>query len=227
MRDARLHIAADRGRDGALIFPNDRPGLVRTENRDLGRKPLDDRLGGELVRGIAIGMQERDHDPLGARRAGALDRPCDARLVEFVLNTAIRLQAAGDAEDEIACDERRGPLRQQVVHVRDLEACDLEHVAEMLRREQGEAQPLALDDRVDADRGAMGKVADLLRPDAVALAHQTNPLEHFRARLVRPREHLQRLETLRRLVEQREIRKRSADIDTYSITHDILSPPRS
>jgi hypothetical protein len=96
----------------------------------------------------------------------------------------------------------------------------------MLRREQGQTQPLALDDRVDADRGAMGEVGDLLRPDAVALAHQANALEHLRARLVGPREHLQRLETLRRLVEQREIRERPADIDAYPITHDVLSPPR-
>lgn len=41
-----------------------------------------------------------------------------------------------DAVYEVARDERLGALGEKIVHVRNLEAGDLEHVAKMLSREQ-------------------------------------------------------------------------------------------
>ena len=129
------------------------------------------------------------------------------------------VQPLENAEHAVAGDERRRPLGEQAIHIGDLEAGELEHVAEVLGREEGELQPLPLDHRVDADGGAMGEVGDLARADAVALAEALDALHDLAARRIGAREHLQALDLARLLIEHGEVRERAADVDADPVTH--------
>ncbi len=69
MRHARLHITADRGGDGALVFPDDRPDLARQENRQIrGRRgprsavfPARDRRCGSCAAGTPRSPRSVSH----------------------------------------------------------------------------------------------------------------------------------------------------------------------
>lgn len=62
----------------------------------------------------------------------ALAPPCrrdlDGRLAQLLFHRSVRADPPWDAEDEVARDEWLGSLAKEVVHVRNLERRDLEHV---------------------------------------------------------------------------------------------------
>ena len=122
--------------------------MVRSYSRMMGQvaleqntgKPrcdaLDDCLRLFLVRIIAVGMQERDDDAFGPDLPRLRERVLDGALVQLLFHRSIGQDPPWDAVYEVARDQRLGALGEKVVHVRDLEAGDLEHVAKMLSREQ-------------------------------------------------------------------------------------------
>ena len=81
-RHDRLHVAVDRGRGGALVFADDRPDIAGAEHRQLRRPLADQPLRLPFVRRIAIGMQQRQDDALGAQRHRLVERAAQAGLIE-------------------------------------------------------------------------------------------------------------------------------------------------
>ena len=221
-RHERLHVAVDRGRGGALIFANDRPHVAGAEHRQVRRPLADQPLRLAFVRRIAIGMQQRQHDALGAQRDGLVERAAQAGGIERPVDGAVGQYAFAHRQHAVARDQRLRPSRHQVIRIGHLEPRQFQHVDEILRREQAEANALALDHRVDADGGAVREIADVLRLDAEAAAELRQPGNDLAAGLLRRRQYLQRRQTACRLVEGAEIREGATDVDADSIAHRCI-----
>ena len=76
-------------------------------------------------------------------------------LVERDQHRALRVHPLHDLEAQIAVDQRRVLVEEQVVGLRPVDAADLVDVAEALRGEQRAFRAAALQDGVDRDRGAV------------------------------------------------------------------------
>jgi hypothetical protein len=112
-------------------------------------------LGGLLVRGIRVAIDEADRDHLRARRGQALGRAHDASLVERPHHRAVGPHAFIDFEPPPARHQRHGLLPREVVEVRRPHAADLQHVAEAARGDEpGDGADL-LEDGVGCHRGAV------------------------------------------------------------------------
>ncbi len=221
-RHDRLHVAVDRGRGGALIFANDRPHVAGAEHRH-ARGPLADQpLGLPFVGRIAIGMQQRQHDPLGAQFDGLVERAAQAGVVERPVHGSVRQYPFPHRQHAVARDQRLGPSRHQVVGIGHLEPRQFQHVDEILRREQAEADALALNHRVDADGGAVREIADVLGVDAEAAPELRQAGNDLAAGLLRRRQYLQCRQAARRFVQGAEIREGAADVHADSIAHRCI-----
>ena len=81
-------------------------------------------------------MQEADGDRLDARSAQAGGERAALLLVERADDGAVRGDALVQLEAEVALDERRRLAPEEVVHVRDPQPAQLEHVAEAGGRDE-------------------------------------------------------------------------------------------
>jgi hypothetical protein len=106
-----------------------------------------------------------------------------------------------------------------MIRVGHLQPRQLQHVDEVLGREQAEADALALDHRIDANSRAVREIADVRRLDAEAAAELSQPGDDLAAGLLRRRQHLQRRQTTRRFVQRTEVREGATDVDADSIAH--------
>ena len=204
---------------------------VRSYSRMIGQTSLEQntgrpgahwpirRCGLALVRRIAIGMQQRQHDALGAQRDRLVERAAQAGMIERRFHGAVGQDALAHRQHAVARDQRLGPPRHQVIGVGHLEARHFQHVDEILGGEQAEANALALDHRVDADGRAVREIADVLRLDAEPAAELRQPGNDLAAGFLRRRQDLQCRQAARRFVQGAEIREGAADIHADSIAH--------
>src|SRR2546421_4098882 len=158
-------------------------------------------------------MQVADGDGRDALRDQPLQRPRDHALVDAAENPAVRQRALGHLDDARPRDERRGQLREEVEHVGNAMAADVEDVAEALGDEQRRARALTLDDRVHRERGAVHERADRRGIGAVLARERLDPGEDRRGRPFGCGRELQDCESARGLVEEREVREGAADVD--------------
>ena len=217
--DPRVDIAVDDCGRGALILADDGPNLGGGEDEQLRGLAADDLGRRLLVHRVAEAVQQRDDDPLGAARLGPGDGVDDAGLVERRVDGAVGAQALGDTEDPVAGDQGLRPGREQAVTLRHAQARHLQHIGEILRREQRHRGALALDHRVDADRGAVDEALDRTGVDAVGLGEALHPLHDLGAGLRRGGQHLEGGEIARLGIEDAKVDKGPADIDADTIGH--------
>ncbi len=71
MADPGLHIACHHRRHRALVFADDGPDLRRGGHEQIRRVCLDDLHHAQLMRGVAIAVQERYDDTFTTRRTHA------------------------------------------------------------------------------------------------------------------------------------------------------------
>ena len=157
--DSRLHVAGDDGGHGTLVFADHRPHFAGADHRQVRRFARQDLAdprarGRNYGRRVAGRRRRPRRRPRGRRPAPAMTLASSRRR----LDRAIGQHPLGNAEDFFASDQRRGRRENKSVRVRHLQAGEFEHVLEIRRREEAEIDALALDHRVDADRGAMGQV---------------------------------------------------------------------
>ena len=219
VRHAGLHVAVDDGGGGALVLADDRPDVAGAEHRQLRREARDHRLCRMLVRGIAVRIDEGDHDAFGAEMPRLRHRGLDAGPVDRKVHGAVGAHALVDGNDAVLGDERIGTFRMEIVGVRHLEPGDLEDVHEVAGREQAEPDALALDHSVHPHRRAVGEVGDACGRDSIAVAQRRDALHDLGAGLVRGGEHLQGMELVGAFVESAEIGERPADVHTNAVSH--------
>ena len=129
--------------------------LVRGRDEHPGMVLLQDRLGARLVRGVGVAVDEQDRAGLDAALLELDAERGDLRLVERLLDLAVREHALVDLEPQRALDQRHVLLEEQVVGVRPVDAADLVDVAEAVGDQQRGLGAGALQDRVDRDRRAV------------------------------------------------------------------------
>jgi hypothetical protein len=120
---------------------------------------------------------------------------------------------------EVTSHQRRAAAREQAVGLRHAQPRQLDHVLEILRRQQGECGALALDDGVDADRRAMDEALDIGRADAVPLLQEVEAAQQLGPRSLRRGQHLEAVQLFLRLVPQAEIDEGAADIHANAHAH--------
>ena len=169
--------------------------------------------------GITVRMEEGDDNAVATDLADTCNGLAHAVLVEGVVYATVEKYTLPDTEDLVPADQWRSAARKQIVGIRHLQASNFEHVFEFRCREETEVDPLALDDRIDPDRRAVGEIVNLTRHDTISLAERRDSVDHFLARPVRRRQHFKCMHRSRFLVKDTEIRKRAANIYTYSVCH--------
>ncbi len=135
-------------------------------------------------------MNESDDDALHALRTNSGERRDEFRLVQFAFRAAVGEHPLGDAEYQIAGDQRLWPRAEQRVHLRHAQTRQLDDVLESRRRDEGETRALTLDNRIDTNRRAVNEGVDIRRVDAVALLKERQPLHQLTTGLFGCGEHL-------------------------------------
>ncbi len=215
----RLHVGVDGGGDSALVFTDNRPDVGGTGGQQVGRDLFDDRLYRRLVVSVAVAVQQRYHNALTARRARAVDGGQHALTVNGLQHLAVAVGALVDGEDAIAANQRRGPTGEEIVDMGNFQPRQLQHVAKAGGGEQRQPDAAPLDHRVNADRGAVGEVANLCGIEAVALGELRQSGENFAARRIGPRQHFKGMDLAGLPIQHGEIGKGSANVHANAVTH--------
>ena len=127
-----------------------RPQLARNP----GRAPL--------VRRVRVGMDEMDDERLAARVAQGGHRASKLFFVERDDDPALRVDALGHVEAQLARDQRLEAAGEAPV-VRPGAPAELQGVAEPSGRDEPALRALALQDRIGGDGGAVHDGLDGLR----------------------------------------------------------------
>ncbi len=155
----RRHIGVgDRGRE-ALVFADFRRDLRRGADRDSRTRCLHERLGGKLMSGIAIAVEEGDGERAGARGDEFLGGGAHARFVERHDDVAFRTDAFLHRLAKRTRDERRRPFELEIESVVAKLVADLEHVAIAVRGDQPDGRAASLDQGIGDQRRAMHHLA--------------------------------------------------------------------
>jgi len=208
----RLDVGVDDDGVGPLVLPVLRVDVARQRDRHLGRDLRHELRQPLLVRGVRVGVQQRDRDRRHAGVAQLRDRGPRGVLVERDLDVAVLVDALDDLLAEAARHERHGLDPLQVVAALTIGPHDLEDVTEALgRQEPGQRSP-ALDQRVGAGRGPVGDVLDVAERDP----GRRDALQHADGLVVDRREHLRGRDIARFVVVGEQVRERAAHIDSDS-----------
>ena len=209
----RLHVGVEHGQRRPLVLASLRPHLRRRAHREPRRRALGDRPHPALVGGVAIGVEQRDHQPLDLVAGQAAHGGVRARLVERGVDGAVRAPALAHLGHPRARHQGQGTGAVQIERVRQAQALQLEHVAEALGDEEAEAGAGALDERVHRDGGAVHHRADLAGVDAVLVGQTPQPRAHRLREVGRRRRHLEPEQLAGPRVEDGEVGEGATDID--------------
>ncbi len=222
--DARTDIGIGGDCRGALEFAIFLRQSMRGRDEDAGNLFAHQRLDPLLMRRIAIGMEQQDRDGFDAARFEiARDGP-HLLLVERHMDRAIGQHPLLDLEAPGALHQRLVLAEEQIVGVGPVDAADLVDIAEALGDQQRRLRAGALEQRVDADGGA---VKEEIRVFDIGLCAVERVADAFDQRVM-GRQRLSEGELGAGLVERREIGESAADIDgdAQPARRSLISPRR-
>ena len=156
----RPHVGVDDGGRGALVLALLAQDLARERDVHLGQLLGEDRAEAPLVLGVEVGVQEADGDgvtPVARRRAASARLSSSSSCAD---DGAVRGDALVQLEAEVALDERRRLAPEEVVHVRDPQPAQLEHVAEAGGRDERRRAAAPLEHGVRRHRRAVDDLGD-------------------------------------------------------------------
>jgi hypothetical protein len=179
------------------------------------------------VIGIDEAEQQRDGDGLHASTLQGVDEAFDLVLGQRGVNVAVRPDPLGDLEPAAAWNERGWRILEQVVKVGPRRAPQLQHIAETARGDERRARPFLFEDGVGDDCGGVRQQAHVGRRDGMAFGGDVERGHHALGQVARRGRHLGHADGAARLVDQRHIRERAADVDAYPPGHAAGSPSRS
>jgi hypothetical protein len=159
-RHDRLQIGVqNRGRE-ALVFA--KLGLDFRGQREMhiGQGVAQRARDRPLVRRVEIAEQKTDRTRFGAGSAHLVDHLRELRPIDRGADGAVGEDPLGQLEAMRARHQRRRIVGIEVVHVRPDLAADLQQVAKSSGGDQSDPAAGALDQRIGADRGAMGEAMD-------------------------------------------------------------------
>ncbi len=113
--DARLHIGVGAGGGEAFVFAHLRADLGRKRHRHARHQGRQHRARPQLMRGIAVAVEEPDGDALDAVAPERRRERQERRLVERDADGALRVHPFRHGEAEVAGHQRRRPVHEDVV----------------------------------------------------------------------------------------------------------------
>ena len=177
-----------------------------------------------LVLGVEEAEEQGDGHGLDARGLDCRDQAVDLGLGQRRDDLAVGADALADLEAAAARDESAGRILEQVVEVAAGGAPQLQDVAEAARGDERGARAVLRQDGVGDDRGGMREQHHLGRLQAVALHGAGEPGEHALGEVARRGRHLGDADRPARIVDQRHIRERAADVDPNPPSHVEFCP---
>ena len=207
--DGRPEVGVDGRRRGPLVLAELRRDLVRRDDASARQSPPHLRGDRTLVRRIAKGEEQADRDRLHVvaehRQRVELERRDQALGPDPLAHAVAALQR----------DERLGVRIAQPVQVRAVLAAQVKQVLEALRRHEGGAGPLALEERIRRDGRSVREPVEALRADGASRGQH-------RLLLTPRRRHLGRPQAVAR--EQHRVGEGPTDVHTEDgHRHDCLS----
>ena len=222
----RPDIGADRGRAGALELLDLRQHLATT---DRSARPGSAARRRAPSRRSCSGLRKLNSSETAiashARRLQRRDQAVDLALGERRDDGAVGADALGDLEAAAARDQRGRRVLEQVVEVGARRAPQLQHVAEAARGDERGARALLLQDGVGDDGGGVRQQPDLGRRRRRSAASPMSSAASTPS--ARSRGVVGTLATPMlpaRLVDQRHVRERAADVDPDPPSHVALCP---
>ena len=217
------HIAADERAEVGVEHRGREPLVLAELGRDVGGERHVEsgqvglyQLGGApLVRRIEEGVEEADGERFhAAGRAQRLDGGAHIGVAELLAHAAVGEQPLGGFQTPLARDERRRLVGLQIVEVGTLLAGDLQQVAKSARGEQRGARALLLEQRVGGHGGAVGHEAQGGRRESIARGDRADAGQDALGRIGGHARQLEDGQPLTRLVPERDVRERPADVDS-------------
>jgi hypothetical protein len=150
----RLHIAVERRRTAAFEFTHLAQYIAAQGHEPVGPDLARDFGAALLVRRVGVGVNEMDHQCLGAAFAQAMHFLPHRRFVERRQDSTGRIDALGHLRPQIARDEcLEAP--GHAVRIGACAASEFEYVAKPGRGNQPAARSLAFEHGIGRDRGAV------------------------------------------------------------------------
>ena len=174
-----------------------------------------------LVDGIAVGVEQADHETFDATGREPASGGRHAGIVERGVDAAVGAEALTNLGDALSRNERHGPPSVHVERVRQSQALDLQHVAKAFGDEQAETGARALDQRVHRDGSAVHDDLDLAWIDAVLASQLLEAGLDRGGEIRRRRRDLQAGDGPSGRVEEREIGERAADVDAEPVASHV------
>ena len=215
----RLEVGVQHGGGEALVLAELGLDLERGAYRKAGEGGAERGGDAVLVRGVAEREQQADRARLGAARAYLLHRRGDVLRGGLGDRIPVRAHPLVDLEAAAALDQRRRVVLDEGVHVRARLPADLQQVAEALGGDHHHVAPAALDERVGAHGGAVGKPAQPGEVDPVPGGQREQPFDDRPRGVVGGRGPLAGVHRAARLVEGVEVGERPADVDADGPGH--------
>jgi hypothetical protein len=212
-----LHVRVEHGERRPLVLARLGPDVGRHAYRQPGSDRLGDRPRAALVGGVAIRVEERDHETLDALIEQAAHGVVDAPLVEQRVDTAVGAEPLAHFGDSGPRDQGQRARAVEVERVGQAQALKLQHVAKAVRDEEAEPGARALDQRVHGDGGAVDDRADLAEVDAVLVRQAFQAQAHRLGKLGGGRWHLEPDQFAGRRVEEGEVGEGPADVDAEPV----------
>ena len=159
--DDRPHVRVEDGRRRSVVVAHLREQVARRRHVRVRHQLAAELERATLVRGAGRRVQERDRDRLDAVGEQAPAGLAHALLVERCDLVALVVGALGDAEAQVARDERLGRLQAVVVRRLARALAQGERVAEALGAEEARGRAAAGQERVRGDGRAVHDQLDL------------------------------------------------------------------
>ena len=216
-RHDRLHVAVERRRAAAFEFAHLAQYVAAQGHEPVGPDLPRNFAAALLMRRVGVGMDEMDHQCLGAALAQAMHFPPHRRLVERRQDPAGGIDALGHLGPQIARDQRL-EAPGHAVGIGASAAAQLEHVAKAGRGNQPAARSLAFEHGIGGDRGAVNQ-----RGYRGEIGFERGQPGDEADRLVLGgRRHLGDAEHAALRIERQQIGERAADIDTDLPCHPLF-----
>jgi hypothetical protein len=182
--------------------------FVRRGNEDAGKAPLQNLLGAQFVRRIAVAVQEQNRDRFDLLALESVGQRKKLGLVERLGDAAVGIKALRHFVAMPPRHQREMLLEEQIIGVGPIDAADLVDVAKAARRDQRGLGAGALQHGVDGDRGAVQEQAGIGKSGARLGDAIGDALDHRRRR----RQALAEKKPLIGWIERRNVGEGAADI---------------
>ena len=224
LRDA-LHVDVGQHGRPAHVLADLGHELAGQRDLDAGQDPAQEAGNTALVRVVGVGVDQRDADGLDPVAFETPGKRSDVVILQRGANRPVGEHAFVELEAQPPRRQGTGAPHAQVVDVVAMLATDLDRVAKSPSGDESGPGPLAFDQGIDEERGAVHHAGDLGPVRAESGQQPVHAFDHRIVGLIRGGEDLLDLERRSVPARDHEIGERAADVSPHAQAHRPC-PPR-